>query len=76
MIFVRGVDVRSLPLHSRKTRLVEALKSDTEHIKRVLGSTIPAELDKIQETFNDAVKTGFEGLVLKDPNTRYGTLHA
>ena len=31
VIFVSGVDARSLPLYSRKTRLVEALKSDTEH---------------------------------------------
>ena len=56
VLFVRGVDVRSLPFYSRKARLVETLKSDTEHIMRVLGNTIPADLVGIQRVFYDAVK--------------------
>ncbi len=75
LLFLEGVDMRGLPLRTRKERLGGILP-EGNHIVKMGSATLEADLDKINSMFDDALKEGMEGLVLKDPDARYGAIHS
>ena len=75
ILFLNGVDLRSLPLYSRKAKLEEAVP-DGKRLEKVncLG-TVP-DIDIVKGAFQVALLEGYEGLVLKDATARYGGIHS
>ncbi|AKG92500.1 DNA ligase I, ATP-dependent {dnl1} [Geoglobus ahangari] len=68
-IMYDGEEIIDLPLRERRERLVSAVKeSDT---LRVANQTVTRDPDEIRRIFDEAIKAGHEGVMLKNLDSRY-----
>lgn len=57
------------PLHERR-KILESVISESERI-RIARQVVTNDSKKIEEVYNDALKAGHEGAMLKNPNSLY-----
>ena len=69
IMYLNGEELMDLPLVERRSKLESCVRSG-DKIK-VDTQYITDDLDKIMEIYNDALKAGHEGVMIKNPDSPY-----
>jgi ATP-dependent DNA ligase len=72
ILFVNGRDVRGMSLYSRKKMLHEVVEDLDSPFIKFNPFKLTSNKDEIQNWYDEILKDGGEGLILKDPSAHYG----
>jgi DNA ligase-1 len=70
ILYLDGKSLINLPLRERR-KILESIVPKEGNIREVIYREIDSNLQELEAFFEEAVEKGMEGLVIKDPNSRY-----